>query len=802
MLSTDVRNSLEEPLLPWLAASENRKWIALMRRVPFTNASPGAAPPTYVAGCPINVDNYSPFIMPWLDRLALFDVQDRRSFDVPLPSDGMLWPIGFSRDEQYFAFALFESGCVQLWWTDCASGRSSRGDEPLNCTMVSVWKPGGMANPIGSWLGAESKLLCRFFPDTVAASHGEAGGETSPIVYDTASGESCRHWIPGAISTKYSEGQFRKYFTSQLATVDIASGLTQRIGPAGLYRDVRPSPDGRYLLVERLVPPFSRNAWLSDLPRSIEVWDAATGTSLRHIGAVPDDQFGREDTAMHSWQWAPLEPATLAWAAVTRSKSEILKLHSPFATDPVSLVSSPHDCGKFCWTTLGDLLYWERDTSAGLLSVQLRTQGCTTSRLVWKGQLTQQQRKRPQIGLPVDGPIAVNEVTPVWKAKLRSSIVLEHDGLVLQDGEFLYLSGTDSSADGERPWLDTFNVTSGARRRVFQSARGVCETVVDVVSGDSNLFLMCVESQRLYPRFCLSQAPTWSQTELQVGRPVVSIAARVRREVIHYRAHDGRDLSTTVYLPDETAQGVPTPFMVWIYPQLEQGAEQRRSATPSNRYERFHNLSPLALLDRGFGVVLNPPLPVTYPAGNQESFGEQLAENTEALVQELVATDLADPDRIAIGGYCFGASSAALLLARTRLFRAGVFWAGTYNLTGIAHLFWPEARLSMSPIHVASRIRTPVLIMHGKDDRVQMGSQTVDIEVQNQAFFTAVAAAGGTARYVAVPNEGHWCATRESVVRITEEMIDWCERHVAKMSEERAAVAEPDWNESQALGAE
>ena len=53
----------------------------------------------------------------------------------------------------------------------------------------------------------------------------------------------------------------------------------------------------------------------------------------------------------------------------------------------------------------------------------------------------------------------------------------------------------------------------------------------------------------------------------------------------------------------------------------------------------------------------------------------------EAAVNEVVRRGVADRDRIAIGGHCYGAFMTANLLAHTRLFRAGIARSGAYNRT-------------------------------------------------------------------------------------------------------------------------
>ncbi len=53
----------------------------------------------------------------------------------------------------------------------------------------------------------------------------------------------------------HDEALFDYYFTGQLVRVDL-SGAAQAIGAPGLIADFSVSPDGRYLLTERLKRPI------------------------------------------------------------------------------------------------------------------------------------------------------------------------------------------------------------------------------------------------------------------------------------------------------------------------------------------------------------------------------------------------------------------------------------------------------------------------------------------------------------------------------------------------------------------
>jgi dipeptidyl aminopeptidase/acylaminoacyl peptidase len=100
----------------------------------------------------------------------------------------------------------------------------------------------------------------------------------------------------------------------------------------------------------------------------------------------------------------------------------------------------------------------------------------------------------------------------------------------------------------------------------------------------------------------------------------------------------------------------------------------------------------------------------------------------------LIAGGVADPDRLGIGGWSHGGFMAAWGIGQTDRFRAAVMGAGISDwrmlaATGEEGPFesalggssgWegtgPHRHDRLSPISYASKVHTPVLILHGEND--------------------------------------------------------------------------------------
>lgn len=164
-----------------------------------------------------------------------------------------------------------------------------------------------------------------------------------------------------------------------------------------------------------------------------------------------------------------------------------------------------------------------------------------------------------------------------------------------------------------------------------------------------------------------------------------------------------------------------------------------------------------------------------------DNYVEQLQMNAEAAVAALRKRGVSD-HRLAVGGHSYGAFMTANLVARTRLFAAGIARSGAYNraLTPFGfqseeRTFWEAARTyaEMSPFNHADKITAPLLLIHGEQD-----PNPGTFPMQSERLFAAIKGLGGTARLCIIPSEGHSYRARESIMHVLAEQDAWLEQHV------------------------
>jgi dipeptidyl aminopeptidase/acylaminoacyl peptidase len=224
---------------------------------------------------------------------------------------------------------------------------------------------------------------------------------------------------------------------------------------------------------------------------------------------------------------------------------------------------------------------------------------------------------------------------------------------------------------------------------------------------------------------------------------------------------------------------------MWAYPGEYKTAAAAAQVTGSPYQFIFLNWgSPIYWAARGYAVFNNISMPVVGEgkAEPNDTFREQIVMNAEAAIAVLDSMNIADIDRIGVGGHSYGAFMTANLLAHSNLFAAGIARSGAYNRTltpfgfqAEERTYWeaPDTYNAMSPFAHADKINEPLLMIHGEAD-----NNSGTFPIQSERLYAAVKGLGGTARLVMLPNESHGYAARESILHTLWEMDSWLEKHV------------------------
>jgi dipeptidyl aminopeptidase/acylaminoacyl peptidase len=360
--------------------------------------------------------------------------------------------------------------------------------------------------------------------------------------------------------------------------------------------------------------------------------------------------------------------------------------------------------------------------------------------------------------------------------------------VITPDGTHAFLAGDGASAEGDRPFVDRYELATGKTLRLFRSAAPYYEQPIGMLDAAGTVALTRRESKTEPPNYFVRDfVRRIAPRQLTAFADPAPQFAGVTSQRITYARADGVKLSATVYLPAgyDTAKDGPLPFFLWAYPLEFRSAEAASQVVGSpHRFVRPTGASHLLLLTQGYGVMDNPTMPIVGAEGKEpnDTYVEQLTASAKAAVDTIVAMGVADRGRIGVGGHSYGAFMTANLLAHTRLFCAGIARSGAYNRTltpfgfqGEERAYWeaPDLYERMSPFTHANRIKDPILLVHGMAD-----NNTGTFPIQSERMYAALKGNGATVRYVQLPGESHGYTGRESVGHTLAEMTAWLDRHV------------------------
>ncbi len=682
---------------------------------------------------------------------------------VPIEADHWSGPI-WTADERAFALTRQAEGGAELWICD-----------PWNAPPKRV--EGVKLNQVlGSgvqWLPDQRRLLVH----TVVA--GERPQRPSvpagPVVQETVSNQIAQvRTYQDLLQDSHDEDLLEYYGTSQLAVVE--GDKVQALGEPAMYSRVRPSPDGTLLLVDVVERPFSFVVPMSRFPRRTDVLDMS-GAVLRELArdrlndAVP---IGGVKRGPRSIAWAATQQHALYWFEAQDDgdpKREVP--HRDFAF----LLTEP-DATPRLWFRSEMRAAGVQFGGDGQLVLTSERDRQTRTERVWRRDLTKPSASGELLYERSTQDVYNDPGRPMSERTLDGRSVLRQ-----RDGK-LMLSADGASPAGNRPFLASWDVTSGEKTKVFESDASRFETVLGLVNGSADRLLVRSESPSAPPQLLYVDRATGRREVLHEGRdPAADYTSKIQKRLVKYEREDGVPMNGTLYLPPDYRDGDKLPCLLWAYPREYTKASDAGQvrATP-NRYLRMRGSSHLFMLLKGFAVFDNASMPIVGPRRSaNDTFVEQVRMNARAAIKALGAEGCIDTDKVAVAGHSYGAFMTANLLAHSDLFCCGIARSGAYNrsLTPFGfqneeRTFWeaPEIYFAMSPFMHAQKINEPILLIHGKDD-----NNSGTFPIQSERLYGALKGHGATARLCFLPYESHGYRGRQSVLHCLAEMANWLEQH-------------------------
>lgn len=764
---------LEAPAPPAVSLSPDGRWMLIVEREEMAPISEFTRPMARVAGMRLDPKTNGPHGPRRFVGIVVKDVREGAETRVELPEESNVEMPSWSPDSARFAFTITTGTGIELWCGMAKDATARRLTGPiLNACGGGAFE----------WMPDGRTLLCRTIPVDRGPIPEESPVPAGPVTQETAGRGAPVRTYQDLLEDAHDEAMFEWLCTAQLALVDSASGRVSRIGRPAIVR-AEPSPDGNYLLVDRTERPYSYLVPMGSFPTVTEVWDMrgqVVKEIARHgiLDAVP---IGGVQTGPRGIGWRATAPATLFWTEAlddgdpkkeVEHRDRVMAWSAPFEDDAVEVLRTPERFSGLRWLEDGRRALvsdFDRDrrwNRTWLYEIDGASRVVGEARLVWD--MSSQDRYndpgRPQTTLNEFG----------------RSVVRVDEGMI-------WLTGSGASVEGDRPFLDRMSLGTFETERLWRCEGEVYESVVEVLEGEE--FMTRRESPTEPPNYFLRHA-SQDRIERLTDFPDPQPEMRgVRKELVTYQRDDGVELSATLYLPADYREGTRLPLLVWAYPREfnDPGMAGQVSGSPY-RFTRVGGASHLFLVTQGYAIMDGATMPVvgSDPETVNDTFIEQIVASAKAAIEKAASMGVADPDRAAVGGHSYGAFMTANLLAHSDLFKAGIARSGAYNRTltpfgfqSERRTFWeaPEVYFALSPFMHADRINEPILLIHG-----MMDNNSGTFPMQSERLYAAVKAHGGTARLVMLPHESHGYQSKESVMHVLAEMIDWLDRHVKNAS--------------------
>lgn len=255
---------------------------------------------------------------------------------------------------------------------------------------------------------------------------------------------------------------------------------------------------------------------------------------------------------------------------------------------------------------------------------------------------------------------------------------------------------------------------------------------------------------------------------------------------LKWKSYDSLEVEGILVYPEEYKKGKKVPLVVLV-PGGPGGGFLEEFI--GNMWEA--NYSPALFSSLGYATLaVNYRGSSGYGKGFEnlvyQDIGTAEVKDITSGVDTLIAQGIADPKQLFICGGSYGGFLSALAIAQTDRFKAAIIRSGivdwiTYISTTdypvimesfFGSYYWDDYKLwrKSSPLSYVDNVRTPTLLLHGKEDvRVP--------QIQSQQFYQALRTRKIPTRFVSYPGEEHSFGNRLVVKDAIEEMVNWLKQY-------------------------
>lgn len=768
----EIVKIVDAPPTPSISVSPDKTDILIIERPGIITIKELSGEEFRIAGLRIDPAVSGPSRQTYNKRFRIMNIDGTNIREISgIPQDPeMGFPI-WANDGEKFAFTNKKQSSIELWICDLTDLKAQKITDGINMVF------GGAI----SWLSDNKSILYCISDPARGNKPVRSLVSEGPVVQENLGKQGQAATYQDLLKDPVDEMIFEYYGKSQLMLWDGTSSV--KLGKPGIITDISPSPDGLYFMVSLINRPFSYIVPYNSFPTVTQIWDIK-GNIVKTLLEEPliENQPRGYDVVLpgpRSYNWRSDKPSALYWVEALdggdytvemKYHDQVYMLPDPFTGEPIKFMATEMRYGGITWGNDNFALI-----SEGLSKTRMRV---TSS---FNPVDPQNTKKKIQEYNSDDGYGNPGRFMTEPNSLGRNVL------LFADKGKSLFLSGNGASPEGDRPFIDKYDIPTNKTTRLWRSEAPYYETV--------SLFLDISKGLVMTNRQSVADVPNYFIRNLKNGKliqvtkfenPYPQLAG-VHKELVKYKRSDSIDLSFTLYLPlgyNKEKDG-PLPTLLWAYPREfnDPSAAGQVNGSPYS-FTRVSPASALVYVTQGYAILMDAAFPIVGVGGKEpnDTFIEQLVADAEAAINKAVEMGVTDSKRVAVSGHSYGAFMTANLLAHSRLFAAGIAESGAYNRTltpfgfqNERRSYWeaPEIYNNMSPFMYADKVKDPIMLIHGIAD-----NNSGTFPIQSERFYAALKGFGATARLVLLPNESHGYAARESILHKHWEVLNWMDKYV------------------------
>ena len=484
--SEEILEVLHAPKLPWVWTAPTGEYLFLANPLLFPPLAELAAPMHKLAGTRVNPVNNSYHGWHGGTSPRLVRIKDGATTPLNLPEEAEVLEVNWTADGQRFALIVGYTDRIELWIGSVKGKIKKIEDVTLNPLMGSTV----------SWLPDQERLLIFRIPKRGPAPKPPAIPIGPEILEGEGASARSTYEARNLLTTAHDDALFEYYNTSELVIVDPSKGKVNIVGKPALYSSAEFSPDGKYILVERLVGPWSHEVAWWRFASEIDVWNNK-GEFVANIASLPlanEVPIHGVPLGPRSVSWRPTAPHMLYWiealdggnpVADVSHRDRLMLQDAPFTAEPKEVFKAEHRIQT--WS-----LAWGAEDGMLMLTQRERIRRW---RYVWLLDVDK-GTSRPWFDLDEDNRYE-NPGYPLYRKLDNGRSVLR------QKENAIYFRGSGATDKGDRPFLDLRSLETGESKRLFRSDSLHYENFI-AFAAEEKQFVLRSESSVEVPNYYLA----------------------------------------------------------------------------------------------------------------------------------------------------------------------------------------------------------------------------------------------------------------------------------------------------------